>query len=170
MTVVGIVGPQGSGKTTAAQELGVAASRMGWKVAGILAPVVYEGTTRVGYDIVDVSTGRRASWLRSSPHPTAIGPFSTVRTGEILAREALGTMLTSGADLALLDELGEWELGGGGHRWAADRLGECTARVLVVVMRDTVLDRAKIVWGIPERAWHPREVGALADAVGLKDR
>lgn len=169
MTLLAIVGAQGEGKTTAALCLASRASSAGLATAGIAAPVVYREGIRMGYDAVDLSSGTRAPWLRMAKGAGDIGPFGVVTAGEALARRALQRMLYVACDLAILDEVGEWELAGGGHAWAVDRLADCPAASIVLVMRAGIVERVERRWGFPFRSWRPSELPLLASTLGLKD-
>ena len=167
MIAVGIVGVQGCGKTTAAREIASLASHRGLLTAGVIAPVVYEGATRVGYDLVDVRTGARAAWLRMGETPPTIGPFGTVASGVSFARHALEAMLHTPIDLAIIDEVGEWELAGGGHSWVLDRLATSSVARVVLVLRESVVGRVAARWALALRTWHPSELPALEVALGI---
>jgi nucleoside-triphosphatase len=163
----GIVGSQGCGKTTAATQMALHASRRGVSIGGIVAPVVYEGTTRVGYDLVDLGTGARAPWLRVGEGAPIIGPFGIVASGVALARQALEAMLHSPVDLGIIDEVGEWELAGGGHAWVMDRLAEWSGGLLILVMRDRVVESVVARWGLRLQTWPPSELTALEAALRM---
>ncbi|MBN1426105.1 hypothetical protein JXA88_16265 [Candidatus Fermentibacteria bacterium] len=167
MRLSAILGTRGEGKTTAAVSLGLRASSAGLMTAGIVAPVVYNEGVRIGYDVVDLCSGERAPWLRLAEGVPTVGPFIVVHGGETVARGALERMLSGESDLAILDEVGEWELAGGGHSWAVDRLADCPAASIVLVMREGVVTRVKQRWGFSFRCWRPCEVQSLASALGL---
>lgn len=62
-------GPKHSGKTTAAARLVQAARAEGWAIAGCLAPSLYENDRLIGFDILDLRTGRRATLARRRSTP-----------------------------------------------------------------------------------------------------
>jgi nucleoside-triphosphatase THEP1 len=137
--------------------------------AGILAPVVYRGATRIGYDMVDLHTGEKAPWLRIGEGTPAIGGFGAIVSGMALARQALDTALRGSTELAIIDEVGEWELAAGGHAWMLDRLAASPGRDVVLVIRDSVTARVAARWGFALRSWRPAELPALEAALGIRN-
>jgi nucleoside-triphosphatase THEP1 len=137
-------GPKHSGKTTAAEALVERARAEGFRVAGLLAPSVHEGTCLVGFDIVNVCTGLRAPLLRRgrSQDATQVGQYVLNEAGRRVGADALSPPVTDFADLVVVDEFGPLELGGAGWREAADRLARRPAGpVLVLVVREALVEQ-----------------------------
>jgi len=131
------VGPLHGGKTTAAAALTDLLRRRGRRVAGLLAPAVWRGNRRAGYDAVDLLTGRRAELLRLAPpgRRPDVGPYVLLAEGLRLGAAALSPEAVAGAELVILDEFGRLELDGRGWRGAADRLVVAAAAPLMLVVR-----------------------------------
>ena len=161
-----LTGPTHSGKTTAAAALAQRARTAGMRVAGILAEGVRRGGVLVGFDAVDIATGRRAALAyrrnNSSPGQQHVGEFVFLDDGLALGTEALSPPAVSGADLVIVDEFGPLELGGGGWRGATDELlaSQAAAAVLLVV-RDKLASAVKQLYA----AHGPR----LIDAASAQD-
>ena len=69
-------GAKHAGKTTAAAELAQAVRAEGFTVAGLLAPAVFDGDERIGYDVVDIQTGDRVPLARrGGAGPEQIGGY-----------------------------------------------------------------------------------------------
>jgi len=103
-------GRPGSGKSTMVSLVRERARELGLNVAGIVTPEIRVGGRRVGFEVVDISTGRRevfahveySSPLRVSRYAVRVDLFDEVAT------PALERALE--ADLAIIDEIGKMEL------------------------------------------------------------
>jgi nucleoside-triphosphatase THEP1 len=115
-------GPKHSGKTTSAARLVQAVRDHGFIVAGCLAPSVYAGDVLLGFDLVDLRTGRRAPLMRREIEHQQDRSFHFLADGVSLGEEALGPTATKDADLIIVDEYGPWELKSQLWRRATDRL------------------------------------------------
>ncbi len=148
-TVV-LTGPTGSGKTTLALAVVNRLRAGGVRVAGILAPGLLDGGRRTGFDLVNLATGEQVPLARE--HPPTVGPharwsrFGFSAAGLELGRRALGAD-TDGADVVVVDEVGPFELSGGGWASALDALTEHGVGGVVLVVRDSVVDAVRARWG-----------------------
>lgn len=116
-----VSGDVGAGKTTACQEIIDDLRDNGFQSGGVLSPRVTDSETTVGYDVVDLLTGERRSFLRNKPPGEGkLGRFYLQEEGLSFAVEAIRRGI-EGADLVFLDEVGRMELNGQG---LADPLGE----------------------------------------------
>ena len=131
-------GPKHSGKTAAAWNLIESLRAEGFTVAGLLAHSVYENGILVGFDALDLSTGRRARLLnRAGPGAaTDVGPFAFNEEGLRIGRAALSSKATRKAELVVVDEFGPLELRGGLWRDAVDRLAAEADKLLLLVVRE----------------------------------
>jgi len=156
-----ISGPIGGGKTTAALRVVEKARDKDVEVAGILAPGSSDGEKRVGYDIIDIATGEKAPWMISVGDGGDIGRFRILEQGALLARRALTHALQQQSGLVVIDEVGRLELTGKGHSWALDRMDECKADHLVLLVRDEFVHAVVGKWGFHLRTWDPGEWAEL---------
>lgn len=133
-----VTGAIGAGKSRACFHAASQLRRRGARVAGIVSPrVLAAGETR-GYDIVDLAGGERRSLARargartpSRPAPgPRIGRYRMLPGGLALARQALGAG-AAGARYLFVDEVGPWELAGGGLAASLRRL---LARPVIVTI------------------------------------
>ena len=108
-------GPKHSGKSTAARQLIDRAVAEDLSVAGILAPSVYRDGILTGFDLVDLSTGRRAPLARLARNrsPRA-GRFAFLPETLKQGNAALGLSVCATASLIVVDEFGPLELRGQG--------------------------------------------------------
>jgi len=116
-----------------------------------------EDGRRTGFDIVNLATGESARLAREStggaaPH-AQWSRFSFSDVGLALGRRALGAD-SLGADVVLVDEVGPFELAGGGWAPALDDLARDGTRPLIMVVRSSIVDAVRRRWGSADSmAW-----------------
>lgn len=168
-------GPRHSGKTTAARHLVERLRAEGFAVAGLLAPAVYQGGVLAGFDVLDLSTGRRSALLRRAPPGAAtdVGAFALDERGLRLGEAALGRDWAGKARMVVVDEFGPLELRGGGWRPAVDAMVGSAAAVLLVVRDGLVGEVGRLYAAMEPRAIQARDpqaaetiVAMLADPAG----
>ena len=163
-------GPKHSGKTTGLREVVRLCRRAGLAVAGIAAPGVYENGALAGFDVEDLSTGRRETFLRRGGSGAAgsVGEYALHEEGVRLGRRALSDAATREADLVVVDELGPLEFASGGWRDAVDRLARRRAAALLLVVREALVARAAELYGVPKVHVLPAcEAGSADRALSL---
>ena len=99
-----------------------------------------DGESVSGYDLLDLRSGRRRSFLRreGSPEGMPVGQYVMNPDGLTAAEKILGRCASS--DLLILDELGRLELEGKGVWPAARPILTDDRRESLVVIRETLLD------------------------------
>jgi nucleoside-triphosphatase THEP1 len=171
-----LVGETGSGKTTRAKEVIERLQAQGLRVGGILAPGLLESGRRTGFDLVNLATGESAPLARentggAAPH-AQWSRFSFSEQGLALGRRALGPD-SLGADVVLVDEVGPFELAGGGWAPALDDLARDETRPLIMVVRSSIVDAVRRRWGSADSvAWDASATPAdeIADAIAQSAR
>ncbi len=158
-------GPKHSGKTSSAARLVEAARGRGFIVAGCLAPLVHTGDVLLGFDVVDLRSGRRAPLARRDAGQQQDQSFHFWADGLRLGDEALGPTATRDADLIIVDEYGPRELEFQLWRRATDRLVRAThasplrtRAVLLLVVREELVDEVLRLYAGPAT----RKLSALA--------
>jgi nucleoside-triphosphatase len=151
-------GPKHSGKTSSAGRLVAAARDRGFTVAGCLAPSVHAGDVLLGFDLVNLRSGRRGSLARRTIADPRDRSFHFLAEGLSLGEEALGPLATEDADLIVVDEYGPRELKSELWRRATDRLMTSTSAVLLLVVRDELADEVQQLYAGPTT----RRLAALA--------
>jgi nucleoside-triphosphatase THEP1 len=145
-----VTGATGSGKTTLVTAVVERLRERGTRVAGILAPGHLADGRRTGFDIVNLATGERRPLAReedrvAGPHPRW-SRFAFSAEGLALGHQALGDD-ARGADVIVIDEVGPFELSGGGWADALDALAATGGGRLLLVVRESVVDAVKARWG-----------------------
>lgn len=166
-----VTGRPGDGKTTFAARLVQELSSAGLRPGGILAPGWWSDGQRGGFDLVDLSTGRKVKLAEARPDAGLEKPASRFRfrrEGWRFGHKALSEKRLAHADFCLVDEVGPLELRGQG--WAP-RLDELAAgrgpTVLILVVRENLLDEVCRRWnwrleGVFEAGRHVVEEAAAA--------
>ncbi len=104
-----IRGRPGSGKSTAISIIELALRERGYEPCGIRTPEVRRGGRRIGFLVVDLSTGRSEVMASVGVGGPRVGRYSVrLREFESVAIEALDAC--SSRDVALIDEVGKMEL------------------------------------------------------------
>ncbi len=150
-----VTGATGSGKTTLTAAVVERLHARGARVAGILAPGYLAEGRRTGFDIVNLATGERKPLAREEAHVAGRHPrwsrFAFSPEGLALGHKALADD-ARGADVVVVDEVGPFELSGGGWADALDALVVMPSGAMLLVVRESVVDAVKARWGSAESA------------------
>jgi nucleoside-triphosphatase THEP1 len=114
--VILVTGPKHSGKTTLVETLITSLAGKGLHLAGILSRGLWKDNLREGFDLVDLSSGRRTPLARrrSHPHPQHRMMFDFFDSGFRAGLDALSPDACRQADIVVVDELGRLEARGEG--------------------------------------------------------
>jgi nucleoside-triphosphatase len=154
-------GNRGSGKTRLLTAIAETLLVSGKHVGGILAPVVMDGDSRLGYDVLDLQSGNHVPLCRRDIEPTggSIGPFHFALEGIRFGADALARAASSSTDLIILDEVGPLEFKGEGWGPSLDHLLSSFHGSLLLVVRPNLVRRAIERWSVsPLRIWNVRDV------------
>jgi nucleoside-triphosphatase THEP1 len=153
-------GDRGSGKTRLLTAITETLLMSGKNVGGILSPVVQSQESRLGYDVLDLQSGRQVPLCRRDIEPTggSTGPFRFDAGAIRFGNAALAQAATSGADLIILDEVGPLEFDGRGWAEGLEGLLQTYHGSLLLVVRPNLLGRLTERWPLsPVRTWDVRE-------------
>jgi len=150
VTAIIILSPKGKGKTTFLLAFAHHAVRCGKIVGGIASPAVFDGGSRIGYDLLDLRTGRRgvlARMVNNDRIEPTVGMYRFDEEAISWGNAAVVSALRTGTEVIAIDEIGPLEFKGGGWAPAVEiALGECVPdQQLVVTVRPALVD------GLPER-------------------
>ncbi|MCC6803281.1 MAG: hypothetical protein IT319_10375 [Anaerolineae bacterium] len=136
-----LTGNMGSGKTTVCLKFAAYALRKRFDCAGVICPARYDGTRKVGIDLLDVRTQERRPLAEADDQPA---PLRTGRYRFDTAAMAWGAACLESAcpcDVLFVDELGPLELTRGkGWVNALAVLRDAPYRLAVVVVRPSLVD------------------------------
>ncbi len=113
-----VTGEVQSGKTTWCTKYSQWLSEQKSTVGGVLCPEVRNNDIKIGYDIVDVQTGRSAMFGRFASEANfdgePVGDYLISYGGFEFANRAIQKALENKCDMVLIDEVGHLELCGKG--------------------------------------------------------
>jgi nucleoside-triphosphatase THEP1 len=135
-----LTGEKHSGKTTFLKRLAVKLKKEKFRIAGFLAPSIYEGAFLLGYDLVDIQNGRHEEFARRKSVEDA---FQFSEQGLEFGWKILKSKETRNADLIIIDEFGPLELAGLGWRETIDSLLLSTDCIVMLVVRKEIAGKVK---------------------------
>ena len=126
-----VTGPPGIGKTSVLLRSVNGLKNRGYEIGGMISRDVREGGVRVGFEIMDFSTGQRG-WLAHVNQPT--GPKISKYRVNLTDLEAIGVSsildAIRNADIIIVDEIGPMELFSSGFKDAVIQAVESDKPVL----------------------------------------
>ena len=126
-----VTGPPGIGKTSVLLRSVNGLKNRGHEIGGMISRDVREGGVRVGFEIMDFSTGQRG-WLAHVNQPT--GPKISKYRVNLTDLEAIGVSsildAIRNADIIIVDEIGPMELFSSGFKDAVIQAVESDKPVL----------------------------------------
>lgn len=133
-----VVGEPRSGKTSWCREYIEGQRKCGCSVGGVLSSPIEKQGQRIGFDVIDLLTGKQAPFARLSrlerfKAGEAVGDYTISRRGISFARRAIERAVESRCDLVVIDEVGPLELGGKGLMPAVELALASPVNVLIVV-------------------------------------
>ena len=111
--VILLSGGIGSGKTRTAEVLVQELQARGVAIGGVLAPRALSAGVTIGYRIRDLGTGEERPFAKDRPPGIQVGRFFVDEQGLRFALAAIERGARD-AQVVLVDEVGRWELSGGG--------------------------------------------------------
>lgn len=146
----------GSGKSRTAEALAADLSRRGVSVGGVLCPRVLEKGETVGYRARDLATGEERPFGCLAPPGVPVGRYFVPESA--LASACAAVERAVAARVAIVDEVGRWELAGGGLAPAVRALLASPA-LPVLLVRDTLVDAVVQAFAIEPFEVFPVEGG-----------
>jgi nucleoside-triphosphatase THEP1 len=150
LRVILVSGPGHSGKTTLVKNVIASLAGRGLRIAGILAKGLWENGLRSGFDLVDLSNGRRTPLAprRPHPHPEHRMMFDFFDSGFQAGAEALSFRKCRQTDIVVVDEVGRLEAGGRGWAPCLEALLTLNGPLLILVARLDCLARIRERFGL----------------------
>jgi nucleoside-triphosphatase len=141
-----IIGGIAAGKTTAAGRVAEYIGQRGYSVGGVVSPRIRDGGSTVGYRIRDLGTGRETLLCSIRPPGIRFRRFYFSPEGLGFAHRAI---LRAGveAEVVVVDEVGPWELQGGGFAPALEML-LATGKPLILTVRPHLAEEVSSRFGL----------------------
>ncbi len=150
-----LCGDVGEGKSHMLQVLTAGLRADGRQVAGILSPAVLQDGRRIGYDLVDIASGRRTELSRITARPgraghPSVGNFTFSPEGLRCGQAALSLQAAAGADVVMVDEVGPWELQDQGWAGPIYALTLETEVPMIWVVRSDIAGQVREHWALQD--------------------
>jgi len=143
-----VSGAVGSGKTRLSQKVVSRLKEEERTPGGILSPRLMKSGRTVGYDVIDLSTGSRRSFVRTEPPGKRVGKYFLKRGALEFANRAISEAVNRLSPV-FIDEIGRLELENGGLAPSVrELLSSDTQGVLLV--RDKFLSEVRDFFDIQE--------------------
>lgn len=160
MSLALLIGDRHSGKTSTCRQLAELTRARGLTVGGIIAPAVHREGSCVGYDVVDLATGRSTRLATiDGPGVEQVGRFHFLAEGLAFGRTALEDAAQSPRALVIVDEVGPLELSDGGWAVQLSQLADREGFTLFTVRR-SLAARVADYWNAPQPAVYDLAVGS----------
>ena len=143
-----ITGKIDAGKTTFIIKLIDSLKAKEIKVGGIYCQKIFENEKRIGYDIVDIKTNKRATFLRTQADGISdkIGQFYLFSEGLKFGLEQLKLANQVKNDITIIDEVGKFELKAKGWSSELDKLVSNKNNHLLLVVRENFVEDIIAKW------------------------
>ncbi|MBS3787153.1 hypothetical protein KGY79_03020 [Candidatus Bipolaricaulota bacterium] len=143
-----VSGPVGSGKTRLIKKVVARLKREDKEPGGVLSPRLMNSGETVGYDVVNLTTGDRRSFVRSNPPGRKVGRFFLKPDGLKFANRAVSEA-AGVRDPVFVDEVGRLELEDNGLAPSVKELLSSRSQAVLLV-RDEFVPEAREVFEISE--------------------
>ncbi len=145
--IVIVTSPQHTGKSSLIDQYLDRCRQNAIRVAGILAPGLWENNQRSGFDLVDLSSGIRIPLaVRCAPQGRARIGFQFFQQGIAAAAAALDTKRCMDADLIVVDEVGKLEIIGEGWAPHLSPLLDLPNKTHIWAVRESLVDAVAKRW------------------------
>ena len=143
-----ITGGHGSGKSELVMKLAELLRGAGKEPGGICAAGLWDEGGRLGFDLIDLSSGARVPLCRRGADGGIVsaGKFHFYAEGLAAGRSALSPENLNRTEAVFVDEIGFLELEGKGWAVSLDTLLRQYTGPLVIVTRDYLLEKVSARW------------------------
>ncbi|HNW91341.1 MAG TPA: nucleoside-triphosphatase [bacterium] len=151
-----IAGAANAGKTTLLQAVIDELRCRQVPLAGVVSPGLLADGVKTGFAVVNIADGTRAALCRRDGDPAwpGIGAYRFDPRGLAFGRAALSPAAVAAAAVVAIDEVGRWELDGGGWAEALTRLTAEYDGVLLLAIRESFVAEIVARWQLSvARVW-----------------
>jgi len=134
--IIIISGEKNEGKTTFIKSVLSEINNNKIKVGGIISEKTFDDEKLIGYDIIDIESGRDSAFLRKGEYENCdrIKKFSILNTGLDFGKKTLKDASTNDS-LMIIDEVGQLELWDKGWHQTISDLNKSKVRTLIITIR-----------------------------------
>jgi nucleoside-triphosphatase THEP1 len=156
-----VSGEKGSGKTTILQDLLPKLKVKDITIGGILQIGLWKDDRRYGYDILNIESGIIVPLCRTDAPDAGImaGPFKFFPEAIQFGRNALSISTIGTCDVAIIDEIGPLELGGGGWASSLNEILQNFSGTIIIVIHNSRIEEIINKFQItPIAIWNTDEI------------
>jgi len=144
-----LTGETGEGKTTLLRKLTAELKEKRIRAGGILAPRLMDGNITSGYDVLDISSGISAPFLRlTNAEILGVERFTQIEEGYQAGLKALDPDNNRESDVIVIDEAGPLEMRGEGWAGRISGLLNISDWQIILVVRKSLVDGMSRKFGI----------------------
>jgi nucleoside-triphosphatase THEP1 len=147
-----ITGSVGEGKTTCTKRIIDTLRKNKINVGGILSERIMIDSQTIGYDLVNIETGEKKTFLRQDKEcgTERIGRFTICPEGLTMGNTILRSLILIKKGIVVIDEVGLLELRDKGWSDCINDLIEKSANHILITVRDTYIDAVRNKWNLNE--------------------
>lgn len=170
--IILITGKQGEGKTTYVKELISILQSKGENVAGILAEGTWKEQVREAFYLVNIKTGEKYLLCNrmKENEDVSFRDFRFQKSGLLAGEKALSLSAVKEADYIFIDEVGAFELEGGGWAKNVTEITRLTGKTAFLTVRESFIKAVIARWNLDNAlVINIKEVSvsALTSSLGL---
>jgi nucleoside-triphosphatase THEP1 len=138
-----VTGEKGEGKTNLVENVVQCMRRQGYTIRGFISRGFWKGNDRSHFELTDLENGNKILLCTRTPHEgwPEWGPFYFNPEAFAKAEKIVDSCLVSKPDLWVMDEIGKYEINGGGFDFLIQKLLKAQVYPqLWVVRRSYVVD------------------------------
>jgi nucleoside-triphosphatase THEP1 len=146
--IIIITGEIGSGKTSFLKEIIAAIKSRGIETKGFLSLARFDGKMQTGYDLLNIADSNKLDFIREKASEGAVKfrKFYFSREGIDVGNDILLSYKENVSAALIIDEIGPWELEGGGWAESLNKLVALSRYNMIWVVRKEILDDVIKKW------------------------
>lgn len=147
-----ITGSVGEGKTTFIKKIISKLTVKNISIEGIYSERIVEKNNTIGYDIVNIKSNDRTTFLRTSGQESfeRIGKYYIYPEGINRGNEILNNIRSNNFDLVIIDEISRLELNGKGWAVRLKEILTLSIPIVLITVRDDFVEEVKMKFGIED--------------------
>ena len=143
-------GAEKTGKSTFLKHVVETLKRKNIKVGGFISPSVYENEQHLGYDLVDLQSGKRMvlSRIDGNSGMPKVGNYYFSEEGIDFGNNIMDPNNLKNIDVVIIDEVGPWELKNQGWAKGLTELARSFEHIMIWVVRESIVDKVIENWSL----------------------
>jgi nucleoside-triphosphatase THEP1 len=120
------------------------------KIQGFLSTAVYDNKFKTGYNFQNISDDAEMNFIRTSEFPSSVKfrKYYFSNEGVASGKNILQLYRENASGILIIDEIGPWELEGGGWAESIDKLTKLQQYNMIWVVRKEILEDVFKKWDL----------------------